>query len=691
MASWTIDSTFTKSLVMLLFFGLLPSSATFPTLPLFAKLCCFSTDRDGRWLEEEKSANLLCFDGEIHGWTSIFYGSQARFLRWNFTVTDRRLQSEWERPRYTQKVETHHEASPILSQFESQFEENLYQLRREKLQQIVALGQEAYPNTFGFTHTLTKSAEDIPALLPLGLDAEGAPKSAEALEAEHIEASIAGRIVAIRLQGKAGFATLQQNGARIQIYVRKDDVGEQAFELYKLLDLGDHIGVHGTLIRTRTGELTLKALPGDGKLPLTFLAKAMLPLPDKYSGLGDIELRYRRRYLDLFTDTGDFESAVSEPEGEAAAGPPVQTRAAARDVFVKRAHILRAIRKFFDERGYLEVETPMLHTIAGGAAARPFTTHHNALDIPLNLRIAPELYLKRLVVGGLDRVYEINRNFRNEGVSTQHNPEFTMLEFYQAYANYHDLMDLTEELITTVAQEVNGTTLATFNGTEIDLSQWTKLSMREAIIKFWKPGFGKAPSLQNLSTADALHNFLESIHRELPEGSEERKHIAFKLFQLAADAPWGKVIAETFEVMAESDLIQPTIIYDFPLAVSPLSKVKPNEPDWVERFEFYIGGFEVGNAFSELNDPVDQLGRFEAQLEERKRGDDEAMAEVDEDYVRALGYGLPPTAGEGIGIDRLTMILTGSRSIRDVILFPLMRPHKAVPEVEEEVHGESAE
>jgi len=700
MASWTIDSTFTKSLVMLLFFGLLPSSATFPTLPLFAKLCCFSTDRDGRWLEEEKSANLLCFDGEIHGWTSIFYGSQARFLRWNFTVTDRRLQSEWERPRYTQKVETHHEASPILSQFESQFEENLYQLRREKLQQIVALGQEAYPNTFGFTHTLTKSAEDIPALLPLGLDAEGAPKSAEALEAEHIEASIAGRIVAIRLQGKAGFATLQQNGARIQIYVRKDDVGEQAFELYKLLDLGDHIGVHGTLIRTRTGELTLKALPGDGKLPLTFLAKAMLPLPDKYSGLGDIELRYRRRYLDLFTDTGDFESAVSEPEGEAAAGPPVQTRAAARDVFVKRAHILRAIRKFFDERGYLEVETPMLHTIAGGAAARPFTTHHNALDIPLNLRIAPELYLKRLVVGGLDRVYEINRNFRNEGVSTQHNPEFTMLEFYQAYANYHDLITLTKELISQVAIEVNGTTVTTFNGVDIDLApeKWEALSMREAIIKWWPKYLATQPRVEDFSDQAALVSVLtRSVEelRPLQPIPEEKFHIRVA-FDIAIRAlleghQTGKIIAQIFEVLAEQHLIQPHIIYDFPLAVSPLSKVKPDEPQWVERFEFYIGGFEVGNAFSELNDPVDQLGRFEAQLEERKRGDDEAMAEVDEDYVRALGYGLPPTAGEGIGIDRLTMILTGSRSIRDVILFPLMRPHKAVPEVEEEVHGESAE
>jgi len=604
-----------------------------------------------------------------------------------------------ERPRYTQKVETHYEASPILSQFESQFEENLYQLRREKLQQIVALGQEAYPNTFGFTHTLTKSAEDTPALLPLGLDAEGAPKSAEALEAEQIEASVAGRIVAIRLQGKAGFATLLQNGARIQIYVRKDDVGEQAFELYKLLDLGDHIGVHGTLIRTRTGELTLKALPGDGKLPLTFLAKAMLPLPDKYSGLGDIELRYRRRYLDLFTDTGDF---ADQPEGEAVAEPLVQTRAAARDVFVKRAHILRAIRKFFDERGYLEVETPMLHTIAGGAAARPFATHHNALGIDLNLRIAPELYLKRLVVGGMDRVYEINRNFRNEGVSTQHNPEFTMLEFYQAYANYKDLIRMTKELIARVALEVNGRTITKFNGVDIDLApeKWQELSMRDAIIKFWPPEIQPKPNLESFKSRSHLQTLLnEAVGSSLMIEDVDRRtefdriinSLNFLRSDLSSGDPEGKVIAGIFETVAESYLIQPTIIYDFPLAVSPLSKVKPDEPDWVERFEFYIGGFEVGNAFSELNDPDDQLRRFEAQLEERKRGDDEAMAEVDEDYVRALGYGLPPTAGEGIGIDRLTMILTGSRSIRDVILFPLMRPQKAVVEVEEEVHGESAE
>jgi len=568
-----------------------------------------------------------------------------------------------------------------LSQYESQFEENLYQLRREKLAQIAAIAraqnaaltdsEAKYPNTFRFTHTVPE------------LRAIGDPLTTEQLEAEKIEAAIAGRIMAIRVQGKAGFAELQQAGKRIQIYIRKDDVGEALFELYKLLDLGDHIGVRGNLMRMRTGELTLRAapisLPGHEVQPiLTFLTKAMLALPDKYSGLEDIEIRYRQRYVDLFTNTE------------------------VRDTFAKRAAILRAIRRYFDDRGYLEVETPMLHTIAGGAAARPFNTHHNALDIPLSLRIAPELYLKRLVVGGLDRVYEINRNFRNEGVSTQHNPEFTMLEFYQAYANYHDLMDLTQDLIKTVAQEVNVTTITNFNGVEIDLGKWTKLSMREAIIKFWPPEFDAKPTLDTFNSRSSFLSLLETVTgaafvcEEVERRSELDRiinELNFAKVNLMIGDLIGREIAAVFETLAEEHLIQPTIIYDFPLAVSPLSKIKPDEPDWVERFEFYIGGFEVGNAFSELNDPDDQLRRFQAQLEDRKRGDDEAMAEVDEDYVRALGYGLPPTAGEGIGIDRLTMILTGSRSIRDVILFPLMRPHaKSLAEnAEDDSPGESAE
>ena len=580
--------------------------------------------------------------------------------------------------------------------FDSEFEERLYGQRLEKLEQISALGaaqgltkaEATYPNSFAATVT-------IPELRARYID-NPEPATAEWLEAHRVEASIAGRVMQIRVQGKAGFAQLQQGGMRLQIYVRKDDVGEEQFGIYKLLDLGDHIGVSGYLFVTRTGETTLHVTS------LRFLAKALLALPDKYHGLEDVELRYRQRYVDLFMNTGQsVKQAEHGPapvvEGEAAAlieAPPPNVR----EVFVKRAGILRAIRTFFDARGYLEVETPMMQPVAGGAAARPFTTHHNALDLPLFLRIAPELYLKRLVVGGMDRVYEINRNFRNEGVSTQHNPEFTMLEFYQAYANYHELMDLTEDLITFVADEVNGTTLTMFNGTEIDLRKWTRLSMREAIVKFWNPAYGSAPSLEALSSTagflalcnklvqarlnDVLEDDAEGEERwEIPAAVQEERRSVTTLFgalarQTEASGNAGKSIADLFEHLAEPHLIQPTIIYDFPLAVSPLSKVKPDERDWVERFEFYIGGFEVGNAFSELNDPVDQRRRFEMQMAEKERGDDEAH-QMDEDYVRALGYGLPPTGGEGIGIDRLTMILTGSKSIRDVILFPLLRPAKA--------------
>jgi lysyl-tRNA synthetase class 2 len=339
--------------------------------------------------------------------------------------------------------------------------------------------------------------------------------------------------------------------------------------------------------------------------------------------------------------------------------------------------------------------------VVGGAAARPFETHHNTLDLDLKLRIAPELYLKRLVVGGMDRVYEINRNFRNEGIDTSHNPEFTMLEFYQAYSNYHDLMDLTQELVAHVANEVNGTTITNFDGHEIDLSKWTKLSMREAIIKFWPAWLIPMIQPSDFTTSEALFlklqlaldgGFKPKSETALAEGvlpATEFAHaepllsavnLAFQ--NLRKNAPLGKVIAELFEALAEEHLIQPTIIYDYPFAVSPLSKQKPDEPDWVERFEFYVGGFELGNAFSELNDPVDQRARFAAQLEERKRGDQEAPDKIDEDYIRALGYGLPPTAGEGIGIDRLTMLLTGSKSIRDVILFPLLRPQTKAPATE---------
>ena len=562
--------------------------------------------------------------------------------------------------------------------FDSEFERNLFELRRGKLEEIEKLGQAKYPNQFLFSHT-------IPAVRETWDKA-----TAEELEAPRITVSVAGRIMAIRAQGKAGFATLQQEGQRLQIYVRLDAVGEQGFALYKLLDLGDHIGVSGYLFRTRTGELTIHVET------LTFLAKAMLALPEKYHGLADVELRYRQRYVDLFANLDS------------------------REVFVKRAKVLRALRTFFDSRGYLEVETPMMQQIAGGAAARPFKTHHNALDQDLYLRIAPELYLKRLVVGGLDRVYEINRNFRNEGVSTQHNPEFTMLEFYQAYANYHDLMDLTEELIKFVAMEVNDSLITHFpiqkgpragEIVEINFGDWTRLTMREAIIKWWHPTL--PPISESVFTdAKTFRLFLDGcvkIHQSVvkdarweeremhvmpaptkeeeyteavtpPEaiGAKEIDPLSLNLllqrivYFLDEGMPIGKAISELFESVAEYHLIQPTIIYEFPTAVSPLSKQKPDDPDWVERFEFFAGGFELGNAFSELNDPVEQKKRFEDQLAQRAAGDDEAH-EMDEDYVRALAYGLPPTGGEGIGIDRLVMLLTGSKSIRDVILFPLMR------------------
>ncbi|MBB5344180.1 lysine--tRNA ligase [Tunturibacter empetritectus] len=591
--------------------------------------------------------------------------------------------------------------------YESEFEKNLYQQRRDKLQQIAALGQleglslaeATYPNHYAASHTIPEIRAAYDSL------------TAEQFDVDPILVSIAGRIMAIRVQGKAGFAQLQQGGQRFQIYVRKDDVGENIFALYKLLDLGDHIGVRGHLFRTRTGELTVHVGSFDNLPALTFLTKAMLALPDKYHGLEDTELRYRQRYVDLFMNTGATKHATPEESRNdgAQSEPPEPETPNVREVFVKRAAILRAIRKFFDRRGYLEVETPMMHQIAGGAAAQPFTTHHNALDLDLFLRIAPELYLKRLVVGGLDRIYEINRNFRNEGISTRHNPEFTMLEFYQAYANYHDLMTLSEELIICVAKEVNDTTITHFNGHEIDLGKWTRLSMREAIIKWWPPNAPIQPAVEDFSSEE---KFKALIHEGEKFADPEKSSFDRALNRLGADchfvrefvldkgAPYGKAISDLFELRAEAlrggemgieePLIQPTIIYDFPLAVSPLSKIKPDEPDWVERFEFYIGGFEVGNAFSELNDPDDQRTRFEQQMAEKARGDDEAH-QMDEDYVRALGYGLPPTAGEGIGIDRLTMLLTNSKSIRDVILFPLLRPQVKQADAVEVKHGESAE
>jgi len=487
--------------------------------------------------------------------------------------------------------------------------DSLEQIRIQKLKEIRELGYDPYPTFYRTTHTLAEVGKQF------------SEKSAEDLEHGRYKVSVAGRILTNRPFGKAGFITLSDGEGQLQVYAKKDQLSERDFQLYKLLDLGDFIGVEGSLFRTRTGELTVLATG------LTFLAKCFLPLPEKWHGLKDIEIRYRQRYVDLVVNRE------------------------VRDVFVKRSVIIRELRRFLDERGYLEVETPILHPIAGGALAKPFRTHHNALDMTLYLRIAPELYLKRLIVGGLNRVYDMNRIFRNEGISTRHNPEFTMLEFYQAYSNYTDLMDLTEEMLTAITEKVCGSKVITYDDQKIDFGTWTRLSMKEAILKF-SSEIDEA-MLRDRAAVEAL---LKKLHAEFdPKLS------------------LGNLIGVLFETVAEQHLIQPTFIYDYPVELSPLSKQKASDKSLVERFELYVGGMEIANGYSELNDPIDQRNRFLAQLEARERGDEEAH-QMDEDYIRALSYGMPPTAGEGIGIDRLTMLLTGSTSIRDVILFPHLRP-----------------
>ncbi|PYL36452.1 MAG: lysine--tRNA ligase [Verrucomicrobia bacterium] len=512
-------------------------------------------------------------------------------------------------------------------------DENIYELRREKLKRIEALGQRTYPTKYEFTHT-------IPQVL-----AEYSEKTTEQLENPRINVRVAGRIMAIRLMGKAGFAHLQQEGQRLQIYVKKDAVGEKGFELYKLLDLGDHIGVTGYLFRTRTGELTVHVEE------ITFLSKDLLPLPEKWHGLTDVELRYRQRYVDL----------VMNPE--------------VREVFLKRSKLVQSMRRFMDAHGFIEVETPMMQAIPGGAVARPFITHHNTLDMNLYLRIAPELYLKRLTVGGLDRVYEINRNFRNEGLGWRWNPEFTMLEFYQAYTDYRGVMDLTQELIIQAAKDVTGGTKTKWGEVEIDWSEsnWKRMKMREAIIHYWPERAGAKPELSDFASHDSVKKLVERFNAA-------HAHVAYD-----PNEPPGKTIANLFEAAAEEHLTQPTIIYEFPTAVSPLSKQKPDEPDWTERWEIFAGKMEIANGFSELNDPEDQRRRFEQQLKERERGDEEAH-QMDEDYIRALSYGMPPAGGVGVGVDRFAMLLTDSHTIRDVILFPLLRPEKPPAEDDEKKH-----
>ncbi|MDH7498926.1 MAG: lysine--tRNA ligase [candidate division NC10 bacterium] len=483
--------------------------------------------------------------------------------------------------------------------------------RRKKLEELREAGIDPYGHRFPASHL----AQEVIRRFQEGQE-EHSPGNSPV--------RLAGRLMAIRRHGKASFAHLQDQSGRIQIYLREDEVGEGPYGLFKKLDIGDHIGLEGIPFRTKTGEPTIRVKEFE------LLSKSLRPLPEKWHGLSDVELRYRQRYLDLLVNP-----QVSE-------------------IFRVRSQIIRAIRAFFDQRGYLEVETPMMQSLAGGATARPFITHHHALNLNLYLRIAPELYLKRLVVGGLDRVYEINRNFRNEGISTQHNPEFTMLEFYQAYSDYRELMDLTVELLCQVAKQTRGGLEIEFRGQKISLQPpWARLTLLDSLVQLG----GMDP--QDLASPQAILDSAAKVG--LPPPGKETS--------------WGRLLGDLFEARVEEKLVQPTFIFDYPIDLSPLAKRKKDQPDFVERFELFIGGLEIANAYSELNDPIEQKRRFEEQARRRELGDEEAQA-IDEDFVRALEYGMPPCAGEGIGIDRLVMIFTDSASIRDVILFPHMRPDR---------------
>ena len=487
--------------------------------------------------------------------------------------------------------------------------------RRANLDELKKLGVDPYPHRF-----------DVDAPIE-AVVAQHGNSSREQLDETKPRFRLAGRILAIRPFGKANFVVLSDGCARIQAYIRQDTLPERDFAIFRLLDLGDWIGVEGPLFRTRTNELTVSAQK------LEFLAKCLLPLPEKWHGLQDIEIRYRQRYLDL----------IVNPDS--------------RRVFEVRSRVIAAIRECLIGRGFLEVETPMMQPIAGGALARPFVTHHNALDMRLFMRIAPELYLKRLTVGGIERVFELNRVFRNEGISMQHNPEFTMVEFYAMFLDYNDLMGMTEEMLHAVVMKGVGTDVVTFGEHEIS----------------FKPPFRRL-SLREGARAAASKRLGVDVPASAFRSRDEAAALATELHvPIEPSMGAGKITAEIFEALCEDDLVQPTFVYDFPTDVSPLAKQRADDPETVERFELYICGMEIANAFSELNDPVEQRRRFEEQLKSRAGGNEEAHA-MDEDYVRALEFGMPPAGGEGVGIDRLVMLLTGSPSIRDVILFPLMRP-----------------
>ena len=484
-------------------------------------------------------------------------------------------------------------------------------VRRAKLAKLRDAGKNPYPNDFKPSHSIV----DAMAL--------AADVGDEDLHQTRRVVGVAGRIMALRRMGKASFFHIQDRRGKLQAYARKDRLGDDGYALFQTLDIGDIVGIRGHLFRTKTKELTVEAQE------LRLLTKCLRPLPEKWHGLADVEARYRQRYVDLMVN----------PE--------------VREVFEKRSRIVRLLRRFFEERDFLEVETPMMQPIPGGAAAKPFITHHNALDMELYLRVAPELFLKRLLVGGFERVFELNRSFRNEGISVRHNPEFTMVEFYQAYATFDDLMQLTEELFVALAQEVAGSLQLPYGEHAIDLTPpWRRLTIREAVI-----AHGGATET-DVDSVDGLQGFA-------------KKHN----LKVDLNAPYGKVLVEIFEEVAEARLIQPTFMTGYPIEVSPLARKNDTVPAMVDRFELYIGGRELANAFSELNDPTDQRQRFLEQMAARAAGDEEANP-IDDDYVRALEYGMPPAAGEGIGIDRLVMFLTNSPSIRDVILFPLLRPHR---------------
>ncbi len=503
--------------------------------------------------------------------------------------------------------------------------------RLANVRALEALGIRPYPTRYERTHRLG----EISALYEA--------KSLEELEALGVAVRVAGRVMTKRGHGKAGFATIADGDASLQIYVRSDDLGERGYAVFGLLDRGDFVGLAGRVMRTRKGELSVQASE------LTFLSKALLPPPEKWHGLSDVEIRYRQRYVDL----------LANPE--------------VRATFLARSRVVQSIRRFLDERGYVEVETPMMQPIAGGAVARPFLTHHNALDMDLFLRIAPELYLKRLTVGGFERVYEINRNFRNEGIDSQHNPEFTMLEFYTAYFDCQDVMGMTEALIAAAAARVAGDKPIQYRGRVIDFrTPFARVSMKDAVLQgAEREGLAIDAALLD-DPATAVERVSEWAMRG---GTPRRNHKGQPLArERYAGLGKGRLLAQLFEDLAEASFWNPSFVVDYPTEISPLAKQRPDDPDLTERFElFAAGGMEIANGFSELNDPLEQRSRFLDQLKQRAKGDLEAHR-MDDDYVRALGHGMPPTGGCGVGIDRLAMILTDSPSIRDVILFPQMRP-----------------